>query len=181
MRNLLCPLTLALAATCLTAGAAEEKKPDAKVLTNQEFVTGASAAGLAEVNLSRLALERAQRTEVKDFAQQMIKDHSKANAELLKLADSKNLTPARQMDSRHEILFNELSRLKGDDFDKAYLKAMEKDHSEALVLFEAAHLTVPDKDLKAFAEKTLPVIKVHDIEVKGLGKENKEAKPPRDK
>jgi putative membrane protein len=181
MYKVLWTSTLALVGICLTAAAVEDKKPEAKVLTNQEFVTGASAAGLAEVNLSRLAIERAQRTEVKDFAQQMIRDHSKANAELLKLADSKNLTPARQMDSRHEALLTDLSRLKGDDFDRAYLKAMAQDHAEAIVLFEAAHLTVPDKDLKAFADKTLPVIKVHDIEVKGLCKEEKkEAKPPKE-
>jgi hypothetical protein len=58
---------------------------------------------------------------------------------------------------------------------------MEMDHAEALVVFEAAHLTVPDKDLKAFAEKVLPVIKVHDIAVKGLCKNVKDTKTDKDK
>ncbi len=181
MRNLLCPMALMVTVTCLMVTSAEEKKPEKKVLTDQEFVTAASAAGLAEVNLSNLALDRAQRTEVKEFAQQMVRDHTKANAELLKLADSKRLTPARQMDARHQALFSELTQLKGDAFDRAYLKDMEMDHAEALVVFEAAHLTVPDKDLKAFAEKVLPVIKVHDIEVKGLSKNVKDTKTDKDK
>jgi putative membrane protein len=177
MRNLLCPLTLILAATCLTALPAEEKKADNKILTDQEFVTAASAGGLAEVNLSRLAMERAQRPEVKNFAQEMIKDHTKANEELLKLADSKKLTPARQMDATHQALANDLAQMKGEAFDRAYLKAMEKDHADAIIVFEAAHLTVPDKDLKAFAGKTLATIKVHDLEVKGLCKQYKDANP----
>lgn len=173
MRNVLYSLAVTLAVTCLTLATAEEKKPDTKVLTNQEFVTAASAAGLAEVNLSRLAQDRAQKTEVKNFAQEMIKDHTRANEELLKLANSKNLTPASQMDARHQALVSELAGLKGDAFDRAYLKAMAADHAEAIVLFEAAHLTVPDKDLKSFAAKTLATIKVHDLEVKGLCKEDK--------
>src|SRR5262249_46312729 len=80
----------------------------------------ASGAGLAEVNISRLAAERAAATEVKGFAQHMIEDHSKANAELLKLADSRKLRPAERMDAEHQKTFDRLAGLKGDSFDRGY-------------------------------------------------------------
>jgi len=150
-------------AVCLVGAGrprAEEKKADAK-LSAQEFVTKASAAGLAEVNLGNLAKDRASSPHVKDFAQHMVTDHTKANAELLKLADAKGLKPASRMDETHEKLATKLAGLKGADFDKEYMKAMVKDHEDAVSLFEHASKGVDDKDLQAWAGKTLPTLKEH--------------------
>src|SRR3954463_14728434 len=77
--------------------ARDEKKAEKKALSAQEFVTKASAAGLAEVNLSGLAKDRASRAEVKHFAEHMVTDHTKANAELLQLANTKSLRVAPRM------------------------------------------------------------------------------------
>src|SRR5687768_6887579 len=57
----------------------------------QTFVNEAASSGLYEVESSRLVAEKATDTEEKQFAQQMIDDHSKANDELKQIAESKNL------------------------------------------------------------------------------------------
>jgi len=164
MSKVMRPAALALvflAAGLTLRGTAEEKKADKKGLTDQEFVVAASAAGLAEVNLSTLALDRATKADVKEFAKHMVDDHTKNNTELLQIANTKRLLPAPKMDAKHQALADDLSKLKGAEFDRAYMKAMVKDHEDAVVLFGAAHISVEDKDLKAYASKTLPVVKAH--------------------
>src|SRR5262245_53796686 len=58
---------------------------------DQKFVADAAKDGTAEVELASLAAEKATSSEVKQFAQRMTGDHSKANDELKSLAQSKNI------------------------------------------------------------------------------------------
>jgi len=157
------PLAVAVAVCAVLSSQprADEKKAEAKPLKAQDFVTKASAAGLAEVNLSSLAKDRANRPEVKQFSQRMVEDHTKANNELLKLADSKGLKAASRMDDEHQKAADKLAGLKGADFDRAYMDVMVKDHDEAVTLFENASKNVDDKDLQAWAAKTLPTLREH--------------------
>lgn len=48
----------------------------------QTFVSEASAAGVAEIEAGKMALEKSTAADVKVFAKQMIDDHGKVNAEL---------------------------------------------------------------------------------------------------
>jgi len=128
---------------------------------DRTFVMMASAAGLAEVNLSGLAASRAASADVKQFAQHMVTDHTKANMELNRLADAKRFAPARAMDAKHQALADQLARLKGADFDRAYMDAMVADHQTAVSLFQAEATNGKDADLKGWAGKTLPTLKDH--------------------
>ena len=47
------------------------------------------------------------------------------------------------------------------DFDKAYVEAMVDGHKKAVKLFTDAAQNCKDPDLKAFATKTLPTLKMH--------------------
>ena len=156
-----------------SAGADDKSTP----VSDQTFVQMASAAGLAEVNLGKMAAERASRAEVKKFGQQMVEDHTKANNELLRLADRKKLPPAQTMDRKHEEAADRLARLQGDAFDREYMDLMVKDHVEAVDLFTNESKNGKDQDLKAFATKTLPTLKEHlqmaqDLSGKPKGKTN---------
>jgi putative membrane protein len=141
---------------------------------DRDFVTKASAAGLAEVNLSNLAATRAANPAVKEFARRMVVDHTQANRELLALANEKMLTVARTMDDDHQKLFKKLGSEEGANFDKDYMEAMVKDHEEAVKLFEAESKDGQDEALKKWAKKTLPTLKDHlklarDAEKKAKG------------
>ena len=59
---------------------------------DREFIMKAADGGMAEVELGRLAVNKASNSDVKTFAQRMIDDHSKANDELKQLAQTKNIT-----------------------------------------------------------------------------------------
>lgn len=181
-----CRIMAALAA--LTAGAclaglsaAEDRKDsDRKGGGDREFVTKASASGLAEVNLSNLAARRASTPEVRSFAQRIIADHTRANRELLGLANDKGWSLARAMDDQHQKLFDKLGKMDGADFDRAYMDGMVKDHEDAVKLFDQESKDGSDDTLKTWAGRTLPALKMHlkmaqEI-AKGGGKDSKEGR-----
>ncbi|MEO6524756.1 MAG: DUF4142 domain-containing protein [Mucilaginibacter sp.] len=125
-----------------------------------KFAVKAAAGGMAEVMLGKLAQDKGS-TPVKDFAGMMVKDHSQANDELMTLAKSKNIALPTVLDKDMQKNFDDLDKKAGPDFDKAYVKLMVDDHKEDVKEFDKATQKLKDPDLKAFAVKTLPVLKMH--------------------
>lgn len=129
-----------------------------------EFVKDAADGGMAEVQLGNLALQKASSQSVKDFAQMMITDHSKANDELKDVASGDNITIPSSVSSDHQDDIDKLSNLSGTDFDKAYMDLMVKDHQKDVDTFEEASKNVTDPQLKSWIDKTLPTLR-HHLEV----------------
>jgi putative membrane protein len=126
-----------------------------------KFAVDAANGGMAEVALGKLAQEKTANAQVKEFANMMVKDHGKANDELMALAKSKNITlPATVSDDKQKAMAD-LSKKTGADFDKAYVSDMVDGHKKTIDLFEDEVKNGKDADLKAFATKTLPTIKMH--------------------
>jgi putative membrane protein len=132
------------------------------------FMMEAARGGMAEVELSRVATTKSQNAEVKKFANQMIQDHTNANAELKQLAGKKNVTLPADLDAEHKALKDKLSGLSGAEFDKEYVNAMLADHEKSVNLFKAQADGGTDADAKAFAAKTLPKLQGHLDMVKGM-------------
>jgi putative membrane protein len=126
----------------------------------QDFVKDASQGGMAEVELGKLALKNSQNADVKKFAQMMIDDHGKANAELKTLATKKSFTVPEGVGS-HKAVMDRLEPLTGTAFDKSYVDAMLTDHNNDIKDFEYQANSSTDPDVKAFAAKTLPTLKKH--------------------
>lgn len=130
-------------------------KDDAK------FAVDAANGGMAEVELGKLAQEKAANSKVKDFGAMMVTDHSKANDEMKALAKSKGIVLPTAIDSDEQKTKDDLSAKSGADFDKAYVSNMIDDHKKDVKEFEDATKNLKDADLKAFAVKTLPTLKMH--------------------
>jgi putative membrane protein len=126
-----------------------------------KFATAAANGGLAEVALGKLASQKSTNDQVKNFAEMMVKDHSKANDELMAIAKTKNITLPAAPDADHQKKMDDLSKLSGKDFDKAYVDAMVDGHKKTLSLMQDAAKNCKDADLKAFAAKTAPVVQMH--------------------
>jgi len=132
-----------------------------KAVSAKTFVHKASRSGMEEVRLSKLAEERATNPEVRKFAQHMVKDHSRANKELMAVAEKTGYTLSKSMDAKHKALAEKLSRMEGAGFDRHYMRAQVQDHEEAVALFESYAQNGEDRELKAFAAKTLPTLQEH--------------------
>lgn len=156
---------------------------------DRQFAMEAAMGGMTEVALGRLATQKASNAEVKRFGQRMVDDHTKANQELKQLASKKDITlppdptsgaashsghagtdmqPQKGMHggmtmdpAKHKEMMDKLAGLSGSEFDKEYMRGMLKDHDKTIALFEQQVSQGIDKDLQAFAKKTLPTLREH--------------------
>ena len=126
-----------------------------------KFATDAANGGMAEVALGKLAQTKATNPQVKSFADMMVTDHSKVNDELAAIAKAKNITLPAAPDADHQKKLDDLAKLSGKDFDKAYVDAMVDGHKKTLDLMNMAAKDCKDSELKAFAVKTAPVVQTH--------------------
>lgn len=126
-----------------------------------KFATTAASGGMAEVALGKLALQKTTNAQIKDFANMMVTDHSKANDELMAIAKNKNITLPATVDADHQKKMDDLSKLTGKDFDKAYVDAMIDGHKSTLTLMQDEAKNGKDADLKDFAAKTAPTVQMH--------------------
>jgi putative membrane protein len=125
------------------------------------FIKDAAKDGEAEVQLGQMAAQKAQNQEVKQLAQHLQQDHSKANQELTQLAQSKGVTLPTEPPRKEERAENRLQDKTGADFDKAFAEHVIKDHEKDIRTFEKALQNTKDTDVKAFIEKTLPSLRQH--------------------
>lgn len=135
---------------------------------DRDFAMKAADGGMAEVKMAELALSKTTNEQVKQFAQQMKDDHSKANEELMSIASTKGITLPAEPSAKHKKMMDKLSAMNGADFDRAYIKHMMADHKMDVALFEKESMSGKDAELKAFAAKTLPTLKEHKMKVDDL-------------
>jgi putative membrane protein len=125
------------------------------------FVMKAAQGGMAEVELGKLAAEKASADAVKQFGQRMVTDHGKANDELKTLAANKKVTLPSDIAPEDKALRDRLTKLSGHAFDQAYIKAMVADHVKDVNAFKMEAKGGADADVKAWAAKTLPTLEDH--------------------
>jgi putative membrane protein len=140
----------------------------------RSFAMKAAEGGMAEVELGRLAAQKASNDRVKQFGQKMVDDHTKANNDLKQAASQEGIELPADTNAKHKATMHKLSGLSGAAFDKAYMDAMVKDHVADVKEFEKASKANGDSPVKSFAATTLPTLKDHlqmardlDHEVKG--------------
>ncbi len=141
---------------------------------DHKFVTDAAEGGMAEVQLGQLAVSKATNSDVKNFAQRMIDDHSKANDQLKSTASGQGVTLPTSVGTKNQAIYDRLNKLSGAAFDKAYVEQMVKDHEMDVKEFERESQSGSDSAIKNFAAQTLPTLQEHlrmikDIESK-MGK-----------
>jgi putative membrane protein len=125
------------------------------------FVEKAASAGMAEMAITKHAMDNAASADVKKVAEHLHKDHSQANQELTKIAGAKGIAvpAAPEGDKKAEV--EQVSALSGAELDRTVLAKLEKSHRESINLFEREANEGSDPELKAFASKTLPTLREH--------------------
>ena len=169
-RTLLILIAAAVVALPLGAGAQQPSttKPSAAApaksglaAADRKFMMDAARGGAAEVELGKLAAQRASSDAVKQLGQRLADDHSKANEELKNLAQQKGVTLPSDLDPKHRQLRDRLAKLSGAGFDRAYVNEMVRDHQKDVSEFKKEAARAKDPDLKAWADKTLPTLEDH--------------------
>jgi putative membrane protein len=128
---------------------------------DKTFVTKAAEGGMAEVELGQLATQNAQSDEVKQFGQRMVDDHTKANDQLKQVAEQKGVPLPTDLSAKDKAEKDRLSKLKGEQFDRAYMQHMVMDHKKDVAEFKKESTAAKDSDVKNFAAQTLPTLEDH--------------------
>lgn len=168
-------MILALATGLLLACGNRETKTDSMETTEEvnkrlddtvleddaEFAAEAAEGGMLEVQLGELAQTNATSPKVKEFGQTMVTDHGKANEELKNLAQKKNIALPAALGTEKMKIYDDLKAKKGNEFDKAYIDHMIKDHEEDIEAFREESNEGKDSELKAWAGEKLPTLEHH--------------------
>lgn len=139
-----------------STGASSMSKGDEKILQ------GMAQANIDEIEAAKLAQSKSQNDQVKSFAQQMIDDHTKALNDVQQLAQQKGVTLPTEPDAKHKAMSTKLEAMSGAAFDKAYMsQAGVSDHKAVHSKLMSDEKKAKDADLKALAQKMLPVVEQH--------------------
>ena len=151
-------------ALCLCACAAFTVTPAIAAPSDGEILAIAQASNTAEIDAGKLAKSRAKNPQVKQFAQQMVKDHSAMNTELAKNLDLKLMDNDESQRIRQDALdsLEQLKGMQGADFDKAYIDKQVMMHEEVVAMMQDKLIpNAQSPKLKAALDKAAPKVQSH--------------------
>jgi putative membrane protein len=125
------------------------------------FMMAAAESSNAEIAAGKMAVSMSKNAEVKQFAQQMIAEHTKANNDLKPVAAKKNVVLPTDISAEHKEMAADMASMSGVGFDKDYMTAQVADHEKTVALLQSQIDNGTDADAKAFATKMLPAVKMH--------------------
>ncbi len=128
---------------------------------DKQFIMTASQSDLTEITLSKLALSKTMNSKVKAYAEKMIRDHTKLEADMKPYADKMGVPPATALNDEHQQLLTQLQGLSGADFDKQYMSDMDTSHHATLDAFKSELSTTTDAQLKPTVRKGERVVAQH--------------------
>lgn len=134
------------------------------------FLVKAANSGIAEVQLAKLAQQKATIDAVKNFAAMLERDHSAANDQVKNLAGQRNVSLPASPSEEKQKMYTDMEKMTGKAFDKEYISMMVKSHNDGINLFEDTRSNASDIDVKNFADKTLPTLKMHLDSAKAIQK-----------
>jgi putative membrane protein len=136
----------------------------------RNFAVQASKHGAAEIELGRMAVQKARSREVKQFGEMMIADHTKSGNELKQAAGPHGVELSSELPDEAEELMARLQKLEGVEFDREYMAAMVDGHQEMRGMIsgrlnDAKRMTTSKSQLETavdgWAAAALPTVESH--------------------
>jgi putative membrane protein len=134
--------------------------PDAST-QDAHFVLRASAGGLAEVMMGKLAMQRGQTQAERDFGRMLVTDHTQANSQLTGIAQTEMLRTAPGPGPMDRAMYGRLASAPADQFDGMFNQDMIAAHKQTIALFKMEAGSGQNSQLRQFAMTTLPVLYRH--------------------
>jgi len=141
--------------------AADENQPPAVTPAEQDFMMKASEANLAEIDMARIALEKSDNSDVRDYANMIRSDHTSALKDLADLMKQKNVSQPRTLAAETQQDINRMSNLTGPDLDREFMNMMVSDHQKIVEMFRDQQAIVQNADVKDYVDDFLPELEMH--------------------
>jgi putative membrane protein len=135
--------------------------------TDPQIVGIVVAANQIDIDQGNLAMKKSKNKEVKDFAQQMVTDHSALQKSVSDLGAKLSVTPedsdtSKSLKSQADDTNKKLMALKGKAFDKAYIDNEVAYHKQ--VIDAASSTLIPNAqnaELKSALQGAAPLFQGH--------------------
>ena len=144
-----------------TPGSMDTMPTQTNMVSDSNFAKDAAEGGLAEVKMGELAQEKGITDAVKDFGKKMVEDHTQANDKLKEVASQQNIKLPTKLDKHDQRVYDKLSQLSGEQFDRAYARDMVRDHKNDVAAFQQEANSGQNNQIKSFASQTLPTLQEH--------------------
>jgi len=139
----------------------DEKLQKSDLKKDADWAVGVADAGMLEVRVAELAKNNSTSSDVRSFAEMMLKDHTAANDELKKLASQKSITLPTNLSNKSQDKYDDLAKKKGKDFDDAYTDMMVDDHKKTVDEFKKEADKGEDTEIKSWASEKLSTLEHH--------------------
>ncbi|WP_212004265.1 DUF4142 domain-containing protein [Chitinophaga sp. HK235] len=136
--------------------------------TSSAFAVDAADKNMMEIQLGKLAQEKAENPRVKAFATMMVEEHTKANDQLKTIASRKGIVLPTELSTASKNFIDRWSKKKVERFDKEYIREMVDHHNQDVKDFDNAANNLQDETLKEWARKMLPVLMVHQDSARAI-------------
>jgi len=140
-----------------------------KKLTDDQVLRKIHHINQEEIQAGQLAQQKGTTRDVKDYGAVLVRDHTKGDQDVKALASKMNVDlEAMKNDARHQekqqVMQNkmdQLQKMSGKDFDRAFAQMMVNGHREAIEMVKTARADAKP-EMKAFLDKLLPVLQKHE-------------------
>ena len=156
----------AAALACLLSSAAVQAAVSEK---DHAFIVSAAEDGAAEVAMGKEAM-KSDSAVIRQFGQQMVKEHGQLNSELTRIAKEKGVTPPSSPSVASQAKGAVTSVLPGSTFNNQYVESQLSDHRQTLQLLQDEAKTGHDPQLRKFAQEAIPIVQKHINELQVLQK-----------
>jgi putative membrane protein len=121
----------------------------------------AAASDLFEIQSSQIAQTKAQRADVREFAQMMITHHTQTTAALTAAAQASGVTPRAELMPMQATMIQELQQAPAGTFDQLYMRQQVAAHQMALALHQNYAARGDTPALRTVAGTAVPIVQQH--------------------
>ena len=125
------------------------------------FMTQLAEGDLAEADAGKLAAQKSNTAAVKEFGQEMARDHSRNGNDLKAIAASRGVMLPTSVTAQHADAKARLESLSGANFDREYANSQVRAHEKTVRLLQDEITNGQDQAVKDFATQTLQVVNQH--------------------
>jgi putative membrane protein len=129
---------------------------------DRDFAYKAAVSNMLEIGASRIAPRRTGSADVLAYAAMLDSHHTLALNELTALMRARGVEPPTSLPHNRQGLMDTLGTSRGFDFDRRFIEeAGIRAHTDAILMFQTDMPTLSDPELRAWADRNLPVMRQH--------------------
>lgn len=166
---------LALAAVVIATLTSRASAHQAEALDDAAIVAIFDLANTADIETGMLGAQRAQNKEVREYARMLADVHTAVRQNGRDLAAKLGVTPKLPKDDKsaeqHAATMAQLGRLRGAEFDRAFLEHEKAFHTAVLSAVKSTLLpAISNQELKDFVVSLAPAFEAHRLAAENLQK-----------